>query len=79
LNDADQGIAPLADVVAQSRAAGSQVIVLARELDGPKWISLFKSGAFDVLRYSTEPLQLYEAVQAAINNSRNRAGRHDTR
>jgi DNA-binding NtrC family response regulator len=76
LNDADQGIAPLLEVVANAHSAGSQVILLARELDASRWISLFKSGAFDILRYSVDPLQLYESVQAAINNSRNRAGKH---
>jgi DNA-binding NtrC family response regulator len=78
LYDSDARIAPPTDVLATSRSAGLPTIVIARELDAKKWMSLFRSGAFDVLRTSTELRHLCESVEAAMNNSRNRAAMHSS-
>lgn len=76
LYDADARIAPPDQVLAVSNSAGLPAIVIARDLDTEKWMSLFRSGAFDVLRNSTELTNLCDAVDAAMNNARNRTAMH---
>jgi DNA-binding NtrC family response regulator len=65
-------------VLATSNSAGLPAIVIARDVDTEKWMSLFRSGAFDVLRHSTELESLCEAVDAAMNNARNRTAMHSS-
>jgi len=78
LHDDDEWVAPVSKVLSASNAAGSPVIVLARDFDAAKWMQLFRSGAFDVLRHSTELRHLCESVDAAINHSRNRSAMHSS-
>jgi DNA-binding NtrC family response regulator len=78
LYDADARIAPPDQVLATSNSAGLPAIVIARDVDTEKWMSLFRSGAFDVLRHSTELESLCEAVDAAMNNARNRTAMHSS-
>jgi DNA-binding NtrC family response regulator len=78
LYDDDAQIASRADVLSTSSSAGLPAIVMARELDADKWMNLFRSGAFDVLRYSAERKDLCESVEEAMNNSRNRATLHSS-
>ncbi len=73
LYDSDACVAPPSEVLASSTSAGLPAIVMAKDLDAEKWMSLFRSGAFDVLRHSAERNDLCESVAEALNNSRNRA------
>jgi DNA-binding NtrC family response regulator len=78
LYDDDAPIASREDVLSTSSSAGLPAIVMARELDAEKWMSLFRSGAFDVLRYSGGRKHLCESVEEAMNNSRNRTTLHSS-
>jgi DNA-binding NtrC family response regulator len=78
LHDDDGWIAPASKVLAEANAAGSPVIVLARDFDAAKWMRLFRNGAFDVLRHSAEQRHLCDSVDAALSNSRNRMSIHSS-
>lgn len=78
LYDDDERVASVANVLSASNAAGSPVIVMSRDFDAAEWMRLFRNGAFDVLRHSTELRHLCESVDAAINHSRNRSGMHSS-
>lgn len=69
LHDDDEWIAPVVKVLSVANNVGTPVIVVARDFDAAKWMRFFRSGAFDVLRHSTEQHQLCESVEAALNNS----------
>jgi DNA-binding NtrC family response regulator len=75
----DEGIVSEAELLSASKAAGLPVIILAQNFDATRWISLIRSGAFEVLRYSTEPQHVCEAVEAAISYSRSSISRRSSR